>query len=372
MKKNGTKPEKQRSRVSQEDVPAYSLAEATRVARALHENFGKQPGTALRLAGAMGLSPTSSVFKMLTGASIAYGLTEGGYNAANITLLPLGQRIVRPTEEGDDLTAKRQAFLRPRVIGEFLKRYDNSPVPKDEIGQHVLEDLGVPRERTASVFSIIATEAKELGLLHEIKGKFYVDLQGTCAPAPEGDKDGNPEKDGTEQRIQPLPNISFGNNGSSSVSLSLPPNRKVFITHGKNRAFVEPIKKFLEFGEMEPFVSVEKQTVSEPVPDKVMNEMRACAAAIIHVEDELKLMDTEGREHIMLNPNVLIEIGAAMALYGRRFILLVKEGVRLPSNLQGLFEVRYKGDSLDSEATVKLLGAIAELKKIPEPARARL
>ena len=67
--------------------------------------------------------------------------------------------------------------------------------------------------------------------------------------------------------------------------------------------------------------------------------------------------------HAVLNDNVLIEIGAAMALYGDRFILVVKDGVKLPSNLQGLLELRYKGDTLDMEETVKLLEAIQDMKK---------
>lgn len=141
--------------------------------------------------------------------------------------------------------------------------------------------------------------------------------------------------------------------------------RRVFITHGKNKEFVEPIKQLLSFGEMEAVVSVEKQSVSQPVPDKVMNDMRNCGAAIIHVEDEMTLIDSEAKEHVVLNPNVLIEIGAAMALYGKRFILLVKDGVKLPSNLQGLYEVRYTGPNLDGGATIKLLQAINEMKKTP-------
>jgi predicted nucleotide-binding protein len=68
-----------------------------------------------------------------------------------------------------------------------------------------------------------------------------------------------------------------------------------------------------------------------------------------------------------VNPNVLIEIGAAMALYGRRFILLVKDGVQLPSNLQGLYEVRFSGDKLDGDVTIKLLKAINEIKNYPLP-----
>jgi len=71
-----------------------------------------------------------------------------------------------------------------------------------------------------------------------------------------------------------------------------------------------------------------------------------------------------------LNPNVLIEIGAAMAFYGRRFILLVREGVKLPSNLQGLFEVRYSGETLNAVSTIKLLEAIKDIKNYTLPSRA--
>ena len=64
-----------------------------------------------------------------------------------------------------------------------------------------------------------------------------------------------------------------------------------------------------------------------------------------------------------------MEVGAAMALFGRRFILLVKDGIKLPSNLQGLYEVRYAADTLDSESTVKLLEAIRDIKNHAMPER---
>lgn len=59
-----------------------------------------------------------------------------------------------------------------------------------------------------------------------------------------------------------------------------------------------------------------------------------------------------------------------MAFYGKRFILLVREGVKLPSNLQGLYEVRYGGDILDAGATIKLLEAIKDIKNHPLPSSA--
>jgi len=51
-----------------------------------------------------------------------------------------------------------------------------------------------------------------------------------------------------------------------------------------------------------------------------------------------------------------------MALYGRNFILLVEEGTTLPSNLQGLYEVRYEGKTIDGTATMKLLKAFKNFK----------
>ena len=74
------------------------------------------------------------------------------------------------------------------------------------------------------------------------------------------------------------------------------------------------------------------------------------------------IVDGEGKEHVLLNYNVLIEIGAAMALYGQNFILLVESGMTLPSNLQGLYEARYTGTALDHDATMKLLRTFKEFK----------
>lgn len=138
--------------------------------------------------------------------------------------------------------------------------------------------------------------------------------------------------------------------------------RRVFITHVKNRDLVDPIRKLLEYGELEPVISVERQSVSKPVSEKVMDDMRVSGAAIIHVDADRTITDKDGNEHVLLNPNVLIEIGAAMAFYGRRFILLVRDGVKLPSNLQGLYEVRYTGDNLDAHATIKLLEVMKDIK----------
>ena len=130
-----------RSYISQADVPGVSLERAIKIPSAIGDNFGYKPTSPLQVAKALDVQPSSGGFRALTGAAIAYGLTSGGSNADEISITPLGMRIVRPTIEGDDVHAMREAMLRPRVIREFLQKYDRAPIPKEVIAY----DAGVSR-----------------------------------------------------------------------------------------------------------------------------------------------------------------------------------------------------------------------------------
>jgi len=358
---------KRKPYLKQADVPGCSLDQALKVPKAIADNYASKPTTPLNVAAALDVQPTSGPFRMLTGAAMAYGLTEGGYNAKEISLTPLASRAVRPLADGDDLAARREAMLRPRVFREFLTKYDGSPLPREEIALNVLDQLGVPRERTQEVLDLLVESANSVGLIKVIKEKRYIDLAGTKLSTA-GLESTSPDE-GAIDEMPSLPVLTPRSGTTDAPSLQDDKRkRRVFVTHGKNVSFLEPIKKLLTFGELEAVISAEKQTVSQPVPEKVMADMRSCGAAIIHVDAEQVLLDKEAKEHVGLNENVLIEIGAAMALFGKRFILLVREGVKLPSNLQGLFEVRYSGEMLSGDATIRLLEAINDMKTHPLPA----
>jgi predicted nucleotide-binding protein len=356
-------PGKKRVYVKQADIPATSLMEALRVPIVIAEQFGKQPTPPAQVALVLDLLPKGSQFELLTGSAIAYGLTEGGSKAESIGLTDLGKRIVSPLVEGEDVAGMREAFLRPRIISDFLRRYDGSTLPTDErVGRNVLEDLGVPPQRGESTLAMIVEGAAQLGLITEVRGKQVVSLQpvGTrLHVVPEPEPDESEETDVLPAAtLAAVPEMPM----TPEVPLVEERNRKVFVSHGSNRKIVEQLKGLLEFGEFEPVISVERETTSKPVPDKVMDDMRACGAGIIHVGVERVLLDADGNEHPQLNSNVLIEIGAAMQRYGRNFILLVEEGTKLPSNLQGLYEVRYEGATLDADATMRLLKAFKSFK----------
>lgn len=373
------KPESKRTYIKQSDVPLMSLDEALRIPQAILDHYAGRPTSPLHVGKALNIDPKGAQLKFLSGAAIAYGLIDGGAQATTISLTELAKRILRPKQEGTDLIAKREAVLAPRIFKEFLTNYDGHPFPRTDIAVNVLEEMGVPREKAEEVLQRIESSARSVGFVEEIKNKLYVTLQGSAASQV---NNSNPETSEEEELEETKGNKNFNQEPrpttpspvafpkSTTIATAIADDerrRKVFITHGKNKELVEPIKKLLEFGELTPVVSVDRQSVSKPVPEKVMDDMRACGAAIIHVDDDKTIVDKDGQEHVVINPNVLIEIGAAMAFYGRRFILLVKDGVKLPSNLQGLYEVRYEQDTLDASATIRLLEAIKDIKNYSLP-----
>lgn len=368
-----------RSYLRQSDAPIVSLDDALRLPQAIVDHYAGRATAPFNVAKALNIDPKGTQLRVLSGAAIAFGLIEGGAQATSITVTDLGRRILRPKAEDDDTTAKREALLRPRVFGEFLRTYDGNVFPRQDIALNVLEDMGVPRDKTEEVLERIVESARSVGFIEELKGKHYVRLDAALAAATSHQTPQEPSEtveelaSTSESKLEPEHDVQPATlprpKGGAMVAAAADDHRrrKVFITHGKNKAVVEPIKKLLEYGELEPVVSVERQSVSKPVPEKVMDDMRNCGAAIIHVDADQIITDGDGTEHVVLNPNVLIEIGAAMAFYGRRFILLVREGVKLPSNLQGLYEVRYSGESLDAAATIALLEAMKDIKNYALP-----
>ncbi len=171
------------------------------------------------------------------------------------------------------------AYLKPKVIAEFTKKYDGSQIPRDDIGMNVLAEMGVPQERTKSVFELIVKGAESLDLISDIKGKKYLNLSRNGGqPSTHFET----EKSELNDVVEVVREFADPHQDSSPITKDQPPNtvakdgrtKRVFITHGKNTDFIAPIKKLLTFGELEAVVSIEIQSVSQPVPEKVMRDMR--------------------------------------------------------------------------------------------------
>lgn len=340
--------------ISQVEVPKYALEDALKVAQALCDNFGGRNASSAphQLAVALDVSPTSTNWQFITGAAMAYGLTNGGYNAQSISLAELGKRITAPLAEGDDTKAKVEAVLKTQICKKFFEKYNRAKFPQDNIAKNMLQDWGVPNNRLDEVLKIVKRNGKFVGLITETKTGPFVALDLSSA-SPQQKNNFIQEETEQENRIPedlPIPQKTTTK------------NTRVFISHGKDKSIMSQLKELISYGKLTPVVAIEHETTSKPVTEKVLDEMRSCFAGVIHIDAEKQLIDSNGEKVTHLNENVLIEIGATMALYGKNIILLVKKGIALPSNLQGLYVCYYESDKLEYESTMKLLKAINEFK----------
>lgn len=358
------KVEEKRVYFKQADFPQNTLQQAQRIASALVDNFAGDSGSPPDVALSLGISPTSSSWQTLSGASIAYGLTDGGVNANVIKLTSLGKRLVAPEAEGEDVIARREAILKPRILREFFEKYRRAKLPNEVIAANVLKSLGLPGDRAEAAIEIIKSNGSYAGIIRQTPTGPFINLDSPGVPLPAATSDLGDQSSASHPDDVSLGVTDVLPNPSATASQTIVPPaapafdakaNRVFITHGKQRAVVAQIKELLTFGSFEPVVSVERESTAIPVPEKVFEDMRSCGAGVLHVGAEGKYLDKDGNEHAKLNDNVLIEIGAAMALYGKRMILLVEKGVALPSNLQGLYRCEFEGDKLDYESTMKLL-----------------
>lgn len=363
----------QKSRLPQSTLPLYTLENVLIIAQSLKEHFAGQPTAPLLVAEACKISPTSSNWRYLSSCSMAYGLTNGGWNAQNIELTDLGERIVAPLEEGDDWLAKRQAVLIPTILKDFYTMYDRNKMPRKDIGLNVLQKKGVPVDRLEATWTILRKNADYVGILKVISGNEYIFLENEDKPAIKAQPPITPQQNSDIMLSDEIPDqlaerlkIEVPNKTQieSTVETKRREKPNVFISHGKkSQIIIDQLKELLSYGQMVPIVSVERETTAVPVPEKVMSDMRNCDAGIINIVEEEFVLEN-GTVLKRLNENVLIEIGAAMALYEKRIILLCKKDTNLPSNLQGLYRCEYDGNQLDYAATIKLLKTIQLLRDL--------
>ena len=349
-----------RERVNQADLPRVSLERALRLPRALIEQFAGEPTPPLDLALAVRVKPSSSGWRVLTGAAIGYGLTAGGYNAASISLTGLGRRAVAPEQNGEDIEALREACLKPTVISGFLSKYDSNKFPREDIAKNVLESqFDVPAARTVEALALIVENADTIGAFRTMGGDRYVSL----APlAPRQRASGEV----TEEPVPEPPSLApeeVAPAADAAEAISAQRERPVgaiFVGHSRGTKILEQVKQLLELADLRAEVAVDQETAAIPVPDKVFDAMSRSDAAIICVTADA---GREGDEGYEVNANVLIEIGAAYVRHNKRLVLLWDRRVSVPSNLQGLYRCEFKGDELSWEAGTKLQKALIAIKK---------
>lgn len=347
--------------------PAYSLQDALLIAQSIADNNAGRPYSRFSLAESIGRSPESSEFRSLISSSSAYGLTEGSYQALQVNLTPAGTAIVLPRSEDERQRALVDVAMNVDLFQRLYKHFDQHRLSPQENFRHtLLRDYNLDASLIDECIAHFRADGQFVGLIRSVAGAERISIHDATGSLSGEQAVGLIHESAAEQPdtgvSAPELKLVPAAPAAGGTPQGTPQNQRVFITHGRNHSIVQQLKELLTFGKLVPVVAQENETVSKPVPDKVMEAMRSCAAGIIHVASEDVLLDSAGQQQHKINENVLIEIGASMALYRDNFILLVQKGIHLPSNLQGLYRCEYEGDKLDYEATMKLLKTFNEFK----------
>jgi predicted nucleotide-binding protein len=158
----------------------------------------------------------------------------------------------------------------------------------------------------------------------------------------------------------------MSSSGASDIVVRHPPaqrGQRIFITRTDGGRIFERVKELVASGQFEPVVARHRGPAGGPLLYDLIEQMRSCDTAIIHVSADAAGADADRQPQI--SDDVLIEIGAAMALYGREFVLLVEDAIALPPSLRGLREWRYSGDASKMRGMMQLLRAFSSFAQWP-------
>jgi hypothetical protein len=339
------KPDK-RVQVAQTLFPIFSLEQSLRLAQGLWDDFAGKDAAPHQLALSLNMTPTSGSWRNLCGSAIAYGLTNGGYAADSISLTALGRRIVAPLSEGDDVTAKVEAGLKPKILNDFFQKYDKAKFPKDEIARNVLISMGLPKDRAAAALETLRKNGEFCGIVIPTKTGPFVTVTGGGAvkssistdDSLEGEESSSPmEADGHGEPPPPVPEQP-----------SSP--RQLFVAHGKNAKPLDELRKILDQFKIPYRIAIDEAHSGRPISAKVATLMRNCSAGIFIFTKDEQLINTKSETIWRPSENVVYELGAGNVLWDSKIIVLKENGVNFASDYQDIGYINFDSGELASKA----------------------
>ena len=324
--------------------PAYTLEEALGIADAIQNANAGLPFERALLAGALGTTPKSSAFTMRLNASAAYGLTQGGYNDAEIRLTPLGQAAVAE----DDARRKRalaDAAMTPGVFGKFYELLDGKRLPESAAAQSILRrEQGVAESLTGECLSIIIANGEYAGILREENGGAIVRIgergqpQAVMAQA-------SLDTPAQPAIAPPTPDMSVGGEDAASEDER---EGKVFVGHvGESEAALFVASMLEQFGI--PIAKPDFGVDGRPAAlSGAAGEMKtAGAAALVFAGNGQSQAARDG---------MLCMLGACLALYGERVVIFHETDAVAGLNLDGLSCVGFEPERIAESGLGLLMG----------------
>lgn len=339
--------------------PAYTLEDALDVAQAIQNANAGLPFARALLAGALGTTPKSSAFTQRLNASAAYGLTQGGYNDADISLTPLGEALAAG-EDDRRRHALVEAAMTPPVFGGFYDMLHGKRLPESAYAQNLLQrELGVIDTLADECLSVIIANGEYAGIIIEQDGVPVVRLAdrrpqpAAASPITDAPPTEPSRWDHSNERIAARDARSPASTGHRALDDTPDKSKgRVFLGSVGESDAAQFVASMLEqFGI--PVSSPRLDAAADlPLPPKVAADMRASDAAVLvfarHNGDEQAVRD-----------KMLCLLGACSVLYDDRVVIFHEtDAVPLP-NLNGLSRVSFRSERIAESG----LGLLMELHK---------
>lgn len=355
---------KRRTRISR-PYPQHKLREVLEITRSIHEKNAGLPFDRVRLAKAIGTTPASSAFMMKLNSSAKYGLTEGGYSDARISLTALGAKVAKA-----DPAALIEAAMRPETFRAFYELLDGKRIPgSEEASGIIIDDIGIPESLASEFLEIVVRNGELLGIVTEAGNSHYVsladltvqDLQASQTPPTEVPK-------APPQTERPAPDNKAPAE-PSQPAVHRKDRGRLLVAHSGAGAIADRIVRTLD-GFSIPHSVVEIDPIdSSPLSSEWDNGMDGCSGAIIVMAGPSRVVSTPGVASSRTS-KMLLQLGAAVDRFKDQVVMVV--GQESDHFLQTIRIQRVYADGDDSgKFEVDLLRGLmtAEMMLVSVPSR---
>ncbi len=228
--------------------PYMDLKSALEFAQAVYARNGSSECRFEEVAGQMGLSPTSSGFRVRVATARLFGLTQKARGSNLVCLTDLGLRAVDASTERK---AKADAFLAIPLFKKVYEEYLGMTLPPPDALRRQMESFGVPSGQTDRARQVLLRSAETAGFFENGRDKLM--MPGHLG----GESDGSAPTDShVQQNRQKRSESGNGASGPSdddeidpvitALLAHLPP-RKTMWPKSEQDAWIELLRGSLRF-----------------------------------------------------------------------------------------------------------------------------
>ena len=330
------------------NFPKHTLEEALAVPQKIQDERAGRPFNRLLLADALAIKPSSTNFRDLLSASYKYGLTEGTKRATDISLTPTGADGTQRKDSSKRLVALRKAALTPTVFMDFFESYKDHKLPSAEMMTKLLvSEYNVPSQYAGECARLINENGRFVDIVRDIGGSAHVlivDETPTTQLDEQMGPEGEPETAIDRELESPEPPTPEALDAQK-------PSLAIFVGHGKKRAPLEKLQKFLTSFQIPYKVVVDEASLGRPISQKVKDTMAQCGSAILIFTCDEKFLDVNGNEVWRPSENVVYELGAASYAYEDRVVIFKEKGINFPTNFESIGYIEFEEDSMEAKTT---------------------